>query len=136
MLTRQEGNGHNPIVHVGIPQYVAARKRTLQESIRTARATRLAGTESGGSPYLYYGFSLHDELALQVDSGFIPMQAIQAATPDSAEFLGRATAVRSSSGNPPILLAANPSADIGNTKDCGAVSGGRLLALNHENKSK
>jgi hypothetical protein len=28
-------------------------------------------------PYLYYGFSLHDELALLVEAGFTPMQALQ-----------------------------------------------------------
>jgi len=39
-------------------------------------------------PYLYYGFSLHDELALLVDAGFNPTQALQAATSYAAESFG------------------------------------------------
>src|SRR5215472_13077828 len=95
-VARQERDAweHNPIVHIGIPEYVEARKRAFQEAMRITRPAHqagvpfLAGTDSGGVPYLYYGFSLHDELALLVDAGFTPMQALQAATRDAAQFLG------------------------------------------------
>jgi hypothetical protein len=64
----------NPIVHLAIPEYVAARKREFQQALRITREAHqagvlfLAGTDSGGVPYLYYGFSLHNELALLVKS--------------------------------------------------------------------
>jgi hypothetical protein len=63
---------HNPIVHLEIPPYVEARKREFQQALRITREEHsagvgvLAGTDSGGVPYLYYGSSLHDELALLV----------------------------------------------------------------------
>jgi imidazolonepropionase-like amidohydrolase len=42
-------------------------------------------------PYIYPGFSLHDELALLVhDAGLTPAQAIRAATRDAAAFVGAA----------------------------------------------
>ncbi|HKW32277.1 MAG TPA: amidohydrolase family protein, partial [Candidatus Acidoferrum sp.] len=87
---------HNPIVHRDIPEYVAARNRAFQQAMRLTTAAHragvsfMAGTDSGGVPYLYYGFSLHDELALLVEAGFTPMQALQAATRDPARFLGLA----------------------------------------------
>ena len=38
--------------------------------------------------YLYPGFSLHEELALLVEAGLTPMEALQAATINPAKFLG------------------------------------------------
>jgi imidazolonepropionase-like amidohydrolase len=50
----------------------------------------LAGTDTPGVPYVFPGFSLHEELALLVaEGGFTPLEALQAATRDSARFLGR-----------------------------------------------
>ena len=40
-----------------------------------AKVRFLTGTDTGGVPYLYYGFSLHDELALLVEAGFLPTGA-------------------------------------------------------------
>lgn len=48
----------------------------------------LAGTDTP-NPYVFPGFSLHDELALLVKAGFTPMEALQAATRNPAEYLGR-----------------------------------------------
>jgi hypothetical protein len=48
----------------------------------------LAGTDVM-NPYCLPGFSLHDELALLVESGLTPLAALQAATLRPAEFLGR-----------------------------------------------
>ena len=47
----------------------------------------LAGTDSA-APYVVPGFSLHEELALLVKAGLTPMEALQAATRNPAEFLG------------------------------------------------
>ena len=48
----------------------------------------MAGTDAG-NPYCFAGFSLHDELALLVESGLSPLAALQAATINPAKFLGR-----------------------------------------------
>lgn len=127
---------HNPIVHIDIPEYVAGRKRGFEETMRITRSAHkadvrfLAGTDSGGVPYLYYGFSLHDELALLVEAGFTPMQALQAATRDAAEFLALNDAGTIEVGKRAdlVLLTADPLADIHNTSKIRAVIiGGRLF---------
>jgi imidazolonepropionase-like amidohydrolase len=85
------------------PVKVAARKREFQQALRiTAAAYRagvpfMAGTDSGGVPYLYYGSRLHDELALLMEAGFTPMQALQCGTRDSARSLGLGTNLERSS---------------------------------------
>jgi Amidohydrolase family len=120
---------HNPIVHIEIPEYVAARKGAFQEALRITRGAHsagvrfLAGTDSGGVPYMYYGFSLHDELALLVVAGFTPMQALQAATSDAAEFLGLADSGTIETGKSArmVLLTADPLADILNARRIDAV---------------
>lgn len=154
-VARQERDGweHNPIVHIEIPEYVQARKRALQQAMRITRAARqagvqfLAGTDSGGVPYLYYGFSLHDELVLLVETGFTPMEALQAATRNAAEFLGFQDAGTIETGKRAdlVLLAADPLADIHNTEKIEAVVlGGNflnrqeldMLLANAENRAK
>jgi len=126
----------NPIVHIAIPEYVAARKRAFKEALRITQAAQrvgvrfLAGTDSGGVPYLYYGFSVHDELALLVQSGFTPMQALEAATRDPALFLGLKDSGTIEIGKQAdlVLLRANPLVDIHNTQKIQALFiGGRLL---------
>lgn len=120
---------NNPIVHIPIPEYVEGRKRGLQEAMRITREAHqhgvpfLAGTDSGGVPYLYYGFSLHDELALLVEAGFTPMEAVQAATSNAAQFLGLKDTGTVETGKRAdlVLLAADPLADIHNTRKIEAV---------------
>lgn len=46
----------------------------------------LAGTDTG-NPYCFPGFSLHDELALLVESGVSPLGALQASTLNAALFM-------------------------------------------------
>ncbi len=127
---------HNPIVHIEVPAYVEARRREFQQALRITRAGHkagllfLAGTDSGGVPYLYFGSSLHDELALLVSAGFTPMQALQAATRDPAQFLGLEDTGTLEPGKRAdlVLLRANPLADVRNTEKIEAVIlGGRLL---------
>jgi len=48
----------------------------------------MAGTDAM-NPYCFPGFSLHDELALMVESGLAPLAAVQAATINPAKFMGR-----------------------------------------------
>ena len=88
----------------------------------------LAGTDSG-NPYCFPGFSLHDELALLVDSGVTPLGALQAATRNAAIFMNAADRYGSvSEGRVAdlVLLDADPLVDIHNTTKIFAVFlGGR-----------
>ena len=75
----------------------------------------LAGTDCL-NPYVFPGFSLHDELEHLVEAGLSPRRALQAATRDAAAFLGRsATAGTIAAGKVAdlVLLDADPLADIG-----------------------
>jgi imidazolonepropionase-like amidohydrolase len=90
----------------------------------------LAGSDSP-NPFVYPGFSLHDELGLLVRSGLTPGEALRTATVNPAIFLGLTdslgTVARGKVADL-VLLDANPLTDIANTKGIRAViQGGRLL---------
>jgi len=77
----------------------------------------LAGTDSG-NPFCFPGFSLHDELALVVESGLTPLAALQAATRNAAIFMNAADryrSVRKGKLADLLLLDADPLQDIHNT---------------------
>ena len=83
----------------------------------------LAGTDTN-NPYCFPGFSLHDELALLVESGLTPMQALQASTRNAAEFMGKLDimgTVEEGKVADLVLLRANPLDDISNTTKIEAV---------------
>jgi imidazolonepropionase-like amidohydrolase len=90
----------------------------------------LAGTDSA-SPYVIPGFALHQELALLVKAGLSPMQALQAATKNPADFLGEGETqgtVEPGKAADLVLLDANPLEDIHNTQKIRAlVVRGKLL---------
>lgn len=90
----------------------------------------LAGSDAP-NPYTYSGFSLHDELGLLVEAGLTPMQALQTATRNPAQFLNQldmiGTIERGKIANL-VLLDANPLTDISNTRRINAVIvNGKLL---------
>ena len=90
----------------------------------------LAGSDSP-NPFVYPGFSLHDELGLLVRSGLSPAEALRTATINPATFLGvtdsLGTVARGKVADL-VLLDANPLEDIANTRRIRAViQGGRLL---------
>ncbi|MGO9088513.1 MAG: amidohydrolase family protein [Terriglobales bacterium] len=83
----------------------------------------MSGTDAM-NPYCFPGFSLHDELALLVESGLTPLAALQAATINPAKFLGRTAelgTVESGKIADLVLLGADPLADIHNTTQIQAV---------------
>jgi imidazolonepropionase-like amidohydrolase len=90
----------------------------------------LAGTDPP-NPYCFPGFSIHDELALLVEAGLRPIEAIQAATRNPARYFGTESSmgtVERGKVADLVLLDANPLADITNTKKISAVVlGGKLL---------
>jgi hypothetical protein len=106
------------------------REFELVREMRRAGVGFLAGTDAL-NPYCFPGFSLHDELALLVQAGLTPMEALQAATINPAVYMGRSDqlgTVAKGKLADLILLDANPLNDIGNTKRISAVFlGGRLF---------
>ena len=83
----------------------------------------LAGTDSA-APYVVPGFSLHEELALLVKAGLTPMEALQAATRNPAEFLGHLDSqgtVAVGKNADLVLLDSNPLDSIHNTQEIRAV---------------
>lgn len=77
----------------------------------------MAGTDAM-NPYCFPGFSLHDELALLVESGLTPLAALQAATINPAKFMGRSSEIGTIEAGKIanlVLLRADPLADIHNT---------------------
>ena len=84
----------------------------------------MAGTDTAAGVHIFPGFSLHQELALFVAAGLTPFQALQTATWNPAEFMGRSADMGSVEANKVsdlVLLDANPLEDIGNTRKIRAV---------------
>jgi imidazolonepropionase-like amidohydrolase len=104
-------------------------------AMRMAKIRFLAGTDTApgaiGLPYVYPGFSLHDELGFLVRAGFTNMEALQTATRNPAEYLGMLDSlgtVETGKVADLILLEANPLQDIRNTQRIAAVVlNGRFL---------
>jgi imidazolonepropionase-like amidohydrolase len=123
------------------------REQGLVGRFQAAGVGLLAGTDDG-NPFVFPGFSLHEELALLVDSGLTPLQALQTATVNPANFFsepgvrngsapqGSKRVVASRTIVPGkradlVLLEANPLLDIHNsTKINAVVINGQLLDRN------
>lgn len=117
-------------------EYFDKLKSEYQQELALTRAMHqagvrfLAGTDVG-VPFLYPGFSLHDELALLVEAGLTPLEALQAATLNPARYLGKEKefgTIEKGKIAALVLLDANPLEDIGNTRRIRAVVvGGRYF---------
>lgn len=102
---------------------VFRRLSNLTRAMQAAGVGLLAGTDQLNA-YVYPGFSLHDELALFVEAGLTPLQALQTATVNPATFLGTLDSlgtVEPGKIADLVLLEANPLADIHNTTRIRAV---------------
>ncbi|MCU0633754.1 MAG: amidohydrolase family protein [Gemmatimonadaceae bacterium] len=111
---------------------VATRLR-MPADLQQGGALLLAGTDVDNRfPFLFFGFSLHDELALLVKGGLTPLAALQSATINPARFLQRETelgTVTEGKLADLVLLEANPLEDIAHTKRIAAVVlNGRYLS--------
>lgn len=88
----------------------------------------LAGTDAPGVPWVYAGFSLHEELEHLVRAGLTPVEALRAATMEPARYLGLEDSigvVEEGKLADLVLLDANPLEDITNTRRVyGVVSNG------------
>lgn len=124
-------------------EQTTVRKALLEKSLHLVGLMQkggvkiLAGTDSA-APYVFPGSSLHEELALLVEAGLTPMEALQTATRNPAEFLGRLDSqgtIAVGKDADLVLLDANPLDDIRDTRKIRAVIlRGKLLdrnALDH-----
>ena len=121
------------------PEYkakVQANKVTAQEKAALPIAMRnlkkiydsgilvAMGTDSGATPIRVQGFAEHMELALMVQSGLTPLQAISVATKNGAQLLGVADQYGTLQAGKKanfIVLDKDPSQDIRNTRTIRAV---------------
>ncbi len=107
-----------------------AAQQRLVTLLHRAGVSFLAGTDLS-NPYIFPGFSLHEELRNLVAAGFSPLEALRAATLNPARFLGAADslgAVRQGFVADLVVLDDNPLADIANTERVHAVVlNGRLI---------
>ena len=102
----------------------------VTRALRDAGARLLLGTDTS-NPFVIAGFAVHEELALLVDAGLTPFEALRAGTTDAAEFLhterefGRvAPGLRADL----ILVDGNPLADVHNAaRASGVVLRGQWL---------
>jgi hypothetical protein len=101
-------------------EQVAQQEAYFEAQLQLVGAAHRAGVGILGgtdclNPYVFAGFSLHDELDFLVEAGLTPRQALQTVTRDAARFLGReATSGTIAAGKVAdlVLLDANPLADI------------------------
>lgn len=111
-------------------QYKVRRDKHAISLLAKADVPLLAGSDSL-DPYVFPGDSLHKELALLVENGLTPMQALQAATRNPAQFFGTQAqigTVEKGKLADLVLLDADPLADIHNTrKVAGVMIDGRYL---------
>ena len=114
------------------------RRRFVAKEIEVVRAMHragipfLAGTDTAAGVYVFPGFSLHEEMQLLVQAGFTPLEALQCATRNPAEYLGKLSEMGTLEKGKVadlVLLDANPLEDIANTQRiAGVVVAGRYLS--------
>lgn len=108
------------------------RNLELVREMRRAGVRFGAGTDTSSWNPVVPGFSLHEELELFVEAGLTPMEALQTATRNSAEMLGRRNdlgTIAKGKLADLVLLDADPLQNISNTRKIHAVVvNGRLFA--------
>jgi imidazolonepropionase-like amidohydrolase len=102
---------------------IVQRSFDIARKMQAAGVRIMAGTDTP-APNVFPGMSLHEDLVYLVEAGLTPMQALQAATRNPAEFLGKlATQGTIEPGKLAdlVLLDANPLDNIRNTQKIRAV---------------
>jgi len=115
------------------PAYIAFRKRQFAKALEQIPVGYRDGVQflPGTDcliPYVYPGFSVHDEIALFVQAGLTPLQALQTATLNPPRFLGIESlegTVETGNAANLVLLDENPLKDIHGTTKIFAVVGAR-----------
>ena len=95
-----------------------ANRRAMLRALRAANARLAIGTDTP-NPFVIPGYSVHQELAIFVDAGFSPREALLAATRNSHELLGSAAhggSIEVGKQADLLLLAGSPLADVANAR--------------------
>jgi imidazolonepropionase-like amidohydrolase len=126
----------NPRLSSVTPADWALRHAYYEQQLRIARLLHengvrfMAGTDLS-NPYVYPGFSLHDELRMLTEIGLTPLEALRSATLEPARFLKMADSlgtVAPGKAADLVVLDADPLADIRNVGRIRAVIlRGRLI---------
>ncbi len=91
----------------------------------------IVGGSDTGNPFVFPGYSMHEELALMVEAGLTPMEALVSATRRAAEMVGAADTfgtVEPGKRADLLILGGDPLADIRNTRTLEVVvQGGRIV---------
>ena len=120
----------------GDPTETEARRQIHLKNLKLVEVMHRAGVEIlAGSDFsdwaLVPGVDLHNELALLVEAGFTPMEALQSATIKPAKFLGKLDSlgtIEKGKIADLVLLDANPLEDISHTRKINSVIiGGKLV---------
>jgi hypothetical protein len=113
-------------------QRFVAKEIEVVRDMHRAGIPFLAGTDTAAGVYVFPGFSLHEEMQLLVRAGFTPLEALQCATRNPAEYLGKLSEMGTLEKGKVadlVLLDANPLDDIANTQRiAGVVVTGRYLS--------
>lgn len=111
-------------------QPVYERMLSMTNTMHRAGMKILAGTDTPNT-YCFPGFSVHDELELFVKAGLTPLEALQTATLNPAQYLKLSNSlgtVEKGKLADLVLLDANPLESIGNTRKlAGVVVNGKYL---------
>lgn len=101
---------------------------TYVRNMHKAGVKLMTGTDMGGNPLCFAGFSMATELELFVRAGISPMDALICATSNPATFMGRQKelgTVEAGKIADLVLLEGDPLADIGNVRKISAVIQGK-----------
>jgi imidazolonepropionase-like amidohydrolase len=122
----------------GNPKETEGSREIHQKHLKLVEAMHRAGVEiMAGSDFsdwaLIPGVDLHNELALLVEAGFTPMEALQSATVKPAKFLGKLDSlgtIEIGKIADLVLLDANPLENISHTRKINSVIiGGNLIPI-------
>lgn len=111
------------LTNIALDEKRFARDLEMIKILHQAKVKILAGSDAP-NPYVYPGFSLHEELEFYVRAGMSPFEALQTATVNAAEFVSKSNSlgtVEKGKIADLVLLDANPLADISNTNRIQAV---------------
>jgi imidazolonepropionase-like amidohydrolase len=109
---------------LAVRQKFVAKELEVVRLLHRAGVPFLAGTDTPAGVYIFPGFSLHEELRRFVAAGFTPLEALQTATLNPAEFFGmqeQLGTVEKGKKADLVMLEANPLHDISNTQRIAAV---------------